>query len=581
MTAQLAPQNVFRSWDNNGNPLFLGQLFTYAAGTTIPQATYTDSTQSTPNTNPVILNARGESSVWLDPTLMYKLVLQDSAGNLIWTQDQVPGGYVAIPLIATIIPPVLATITNQPILASYVRTAAEIAAGVTPANYAYAPYDLRRYGADPTGVANSDTAFNNAVAVLAQVPGGTIRAPAGLYSFANASTALNNKSGIVIQGDGGPSSGLQPGTRFQFTGTGSGVWFALNSAQGVQFKGIQFVHTQATFTGTYFQCNNTGSSPSGCGLYDCTLGTSVSNVLHLDINQCQNFSCERVVFQYSGSAGSVRGAQVGGYAFNIAFRDCEWFNGSAAPIQNAGPHQAWTFSRCDFEGLSQVTNHPAGAILSTAATGTWAGLDISGCWFGDVGTAVGTWIDIYADGFHFHGNYISGNATGTTAITLRPSAGVVIEGNDFDTFLNGINFATAPTSNVVVQGNLAGSVTNPWVNSTNVTLGTLVFGSNFGFGIPSGHGSLGTNGFTVNSDGSIDIWGLASVTTASGTFSFPAIGGVTGFPTNQFNVQCTLSGVGSTANTIYPSSLTKTGFGYTIGGAFTNPTTFYYRAKGN
>ena len=66
MTAQLAPAPVFRSWDNNGLPLFLGKLFTYAAGTTTLQATYTDSTQTTQNPNPVILNIRGEAFVWLN-----------------------------------------------------------------------------------------------------------------------------------------------------------------------------------------------------------------------------------------------------------------------------------------------------------------------------------------------------------------------------------------------------------------------------------------------------------------------------------------------------------------------------------
>lgn len=175
MTAQPAPLPQFRNWDNNGNPLYRGQLWTYVAGTTTPQASYTDSTQSTPNPNPVLLNSRGEGSVWLDPTLMYKLVLQDSLGNPIWTQDQVPGGYLPIPQITTYLIPLLASTTNQPILASYARTAAEIAAAVTPTNYAYAPGDPRRYGVDLTGVADCTTAINNALKCYASVilPPGT------------------------------------------------------------------------------------------------------------------------------------------------------------------------------------------------------------------------------------------------------------------------------------------------------------------------------------------------------------------------------------------------------------------------
>jgi hypothetical protein len=97
MSAQLAPAPVFRSWDNLGLPLVGGKLNTYAAGTTTRQATYTDSTQTTPNTNPVILNFRGEAFVWLDPTLTYKFVLTDAFGNLIWTEDNIPGGVDPFP----------------------------------------------------------------------------------------------------------------------------------------------------------------------------------------------------------------------------------------------------------------------------------------------------------------------------------------------------------------------------------------------------------------------------------------------------------------------------------------------------
>lgn len=89
MGALLAPNPIFRAWDNNNNPLVGGQLFTYQVGTTTPVATYTDSTAVTANSNPIVLNARGEAPVWLSPTQSYKLVLKDANGNTIWTVDQV------------------------------------------------------------------------------------------------------------------------------------------------------------------------------------------------------------------------------------------------------------------------------------------------------------------------------------------------------------------------------------------------------------------------------------------------------------------------------------------------------------
>ena len=85
MTTTLAPSPVFRQWDNNGNPLAGGQLFTYAAGTSTPIPTYTDSTGSSQNPNPLTLNNRGEAQVWLTPNVAYKFNLTDSQGN------QIPG----------------------------------------------------------------------------------------------------------------------------------------------------------------------------------------------------------------------------------------------------------------------------------------------------------------------------------------------------------------------------------------------------------------------------------------------------------------------------------------------------------
>lgn len=87
--ASLAPWLKAQFNDNNGNPLYLGQLFTYAAGTNTPIATYVDSTGTTQNTNPIILNTRGEANVWLIANTGYKFVLEDSFENVIWTEDNV------------------------------------------------------------------------------------------------------------------------------------------------------------------------------------------------------------------------------------------------------------------------------------------------------------------------------------------------------------------------------------------------------------------------------------------------------------------------------------------------------------
>src|SRR5574343_1405356 len=82
-------------FDNNGNPLTGGKLYTYAAGTTTPQATYTSAAGSTFHTNPIVLDAAGRvpdsSELWLTDGVSYKFILKTSADVLIATWDNVDG----------------------------------------------------------------------------------------------------------------------------------------------------------------------------------------------------------------------------------------------------------------------------------------------------------------------------------------------------------------------------------------------------------------------------------------------------------------------------------------------------------
>lgn len=90
-----APYSYFA--DSNGAPLAGGLVYTYAAGTTTPQATYTDSTGTVPASNPVVLDSAGRATIWMIG--YYKIVVKDSLGNTIHTDDNIaaPGGTTAMP----------------------------------------------------------------------------------------------------------------------------------------------------------------------------------------------------------------------------------------------------------------------------------------------------------------------------------------------------------------------------------------------------------------------------------------------------------------------------------------------------
>ena len=130
----LTPFPVLRFVDNNGNSLSGGKLFTYVAGTTTKQNTYTDSTGNTANTNPVVLNSRGEAPVWLTPGLGYKMTLSPSSDtdpptNAIWTVDQIMAPVTPSALIA------MSAAVNE--TSATLASASTVAIGAAEANYIF------------------------------------------------------------------------------------------------------------------------------------------------------------------------------------------------------------------------------------------------------------------------------------------------------------------------------------------------------------------------------------------------------------------------------------------------------------
>ena len=79
---------------NTGSVLTGGKLYTYAAGTTTPQVSYTTSAGNVARTNPIILDAAGRvaegGEIWIT-SQQYKFVLRYSTDVLIATYDNISG----------------------------------------------------------------------------------------------------------------------------------------------------------------------------------------------------------------------------------------------------------------------------------------------------------------------------------------------------------------------------------------------------------------------------------------------------------------------------------------------------------
>ena len=91
MTGTIATIPKYQFLDSLGVPLVNGTLTTYLTGTTTLTSTWQDQALSSLNTNPIVLDARGEATLWLDSALVYKFVLANEAGAIQWTQENISG----------------------------------------------------------------------------------------------------------------------------------------------------------------------------------------------------------------------------------------------------------------------------------------------------------------------------------------------------------------------------------------------------------------------------------------------------------------------------------------------------------
>ena len=112
--ASLTPTPKQQIYGSDGNPLVGGKIYTYAAGTTTPLATYTDAGGLTANTNPIILNSLGQANIWLAPSSSYKFSVYTSADVLLYTVDNIatPIDYLSLVTSLASPPPIGSTAPN-------------------------------------------------------------------------------------------------------------------------------------------------------------------------------------------------------------------------------------------------------------------------------------------------------------------------------------------------------------------------------------------------------------------------------------------------------------------------------------
>lgn len=89
-TAIPAPSPKFIAYTSGNVPAAGYKLYTYETGTTTPKTSWTDNTKGSANTNPIILDAKGQCDLWIDGTDgAYRLRLLTDGDVTVWTVDGV------------------------------------------------------------------------------------------------------------------------------------------------------------------------------------------------------------------------------------------------------------------------------------------------------------------------------------------------------------------------------------------------------------------------------------------------------------------------------------------------------------
>lgn len=358
-------------FDNNGVPLIGGKIYTYAAGTTTPLATYTARDGVTPNTNPIILDAAGRTpqQVWSTEGVLYKYVVATSTDVVIRTWDNIGGSVVASDLAQD-----LANTSDNAKGDALIGFKQSNAAGFLTGAVARTVntklqenLSVKDFGAVGDGVANDTAAVQAAINAVVSVGGGSVYFPAGIY---RCNVNVNSTFQVVLVGDN---------DRSVITGI-------TNNEFAVKFDGLF----------------------GRCGLRNLKIQGTAKNTHGVYVNCGSAFAVENCFFSSCGM-GLVFNATIDTRLF-----DCWFFNNyvglyytcrttSGSPTVTNINGQSYTFSSAVFP------QHPGES-------------DLFGCSFNL--NNIGVIVDqpdnpsLYASNIKFHGGVIEYSTVGFIGIEL-------------------------------------------------------------------------------------------------------------------------------------------------------------------
>lgn len=547
-----------------------GKLHTYLAGGTSAATTYA-ADGSTPNSNPVTLDANGTAIIKLDPAVTYHFVLKDSTDTTtIWDADN----YTPI---------VFQTLSSA--MLSYVQTAQEIAGSATIVNGYLAPGTVPRYGTNATpGTTDTTAAINSAVKQGIQNGGNLIFFPcvnggsgvtANDYAVASGPVAIGGA--VMFRGETDRLSFKGPRVNRTSNATGTaangslfGVTAAAAIAVTMESLGLTYTGGTALAGAALFYVNPAGAGPNS--FYFRNVWFFEPMYYALSFSGCDDVQVLGCTFDVTFQKWFGIGGESAGLAENVSFVGNTFYLGQA---QSAGFGELFNVDNFVFSNNRCYADSthicPVGINASSSIAVSVNGLIVTGNtfeWINQCVTLSAAVTDViisdnsmkgisgapaisFTGGISCNniivsGNCISGYApfpAGLIDATGTPLVNCVISHNSI-LCQNGASVATTATnaSPCVFTGAIPSMA-----NGMPVVLG--------GSTVPTGF-TAGTTYFMVSVSGSTyqlsaTFGGAAINSTSTGT-------AVTAAPMTAYGVN--LSGSPNTGNTIGPNAIS----GYAI-----------------
>jgi hypothetical protein len=435
-TATLSPAPKLQFFDAAGNPLVGGKLYSYAAGTTTPLATYTGNTTTTANPNPVVLDSRGEAGIWLSSSY-YKLKLTDSNDVEIWTVDNV-GGFATMADLTAAINALTASLaaSSGSSLVGFIQAGASAVATTVQAKLreTISVKDFGAVGNDAT----DDTVSIQAAINYANTIGGDVYFPPGVYRTTNtlvinnagdiddrvkASMYGDSSASVRIHADAGSYDMLQiiggtpglgthshqviRGLFFQKEGAPLGACIAGDNLAFLSIEDVSVLGGNYAFYATdvlssvFYNCvfrfaniamraeYNNFSYPNAITLVGCVIGNNNDIGVYItggtnfnmfggsvESNGLTGFAAVKygVLLNNSGVQGSVSGNFSGVYfENNVGVADI-WLANSAEPA-------AASISGCSFARLNLTQFVTNNILVETSGAGVKQTVSVAGCGF--------------------------------------------------------------------------------------------------------------------------------------------------------------------------------------------------------